>query len=100
MGDAVNPEKRSSGCQFYLVQGQTFTDAELDAFAIRKNCEWTEEQRKTYKTIGGTPHLDFDYTVFGEVIDGIEVIDKIAAVKTGYRDKPEKDIKMTIEIIE
>jgi len=100
MGDAVNPEKRSSGCQFYLVQGQTFTDAELDAFAIRKNCEWTEEQRKTYKTIGGTPHLDFDYTVFGEVIDGIDVIDKIAAVKTGNRDKPENDIKMTIEIIE
>ena len=100
MGDGANPEKRSSGSQFYIVQGQTFTDSELDSFAMRKGCEWTEEQRKTYKTIGGTPHLDFDYTVFGEVIDGIDVIDKIAAVKTGYMDKPLDDVKMTIEIID
>ena len=100
MGDAVNPEKRSSGCQFYLVQGQVFTYEQLASFEMRKNCEWTAEQKKVYTTIGGTPHLDFDYTVFGEVIDGIDVIDKIAAVKTGQGNKPLVDVKMTIEIVE
>lgn len=99
-GDNVNPEKRSSGSQFYLVQGKVYGDAELDALEQRKQCEWTEEQRKVYKTVGGTPHLDFDYTVFGEVIEGLDVIDKIAAVPTGYRDKPLKDVSMTIEIEE
>ena len=98
-GDAHNPEKRSSGSQFYLVQGKVYSDAELDALERRKNCEWTEEQRKAYKTLGGTPHLDFDYTVFGEVIEGIDVIDKIASVSTGYRDKPLKDVSMTMEIV-
>jgi len=99
-GDAVNPQKRSSGSQFYLVQGRVYGDNELSALETRKNCQWTEEQKRVYKTIGGTPFLDFDYTVFGEVIDGLEVIDKIAAVKTGQRDKPLEDVTMTIEIID
>ena len=99
-GDAVNPQKRSSGSQFYLVQGQVWTDQDLANFELRKNCEYTPEQKKLYKTLGGTPHLDFEYTVFGEVIDGLDVIDKIAAVQTGQRDKPIKDIPMTMEIIE
>ena len=98
-GDGVNPEKRSSGSQFYLVQGTVVSDAELDALETRKQCEWTEEQRKAYKTVGGTPFLDYEYTVFGEVIDGLDVIDKIAAVQTGYGDKPMKDVKMTMEIV-
>lgn len=99
-GDAVNPQKRSSGSQFYLVQGKTYTDQELANLEMRKNCEWTAEQKNLYKTIGGTPFLDYDYTVFGEVIDGLDVIDKIAAVQTGYRDKPVKDVTMTVEIVE
>jgi cyclophilin family peptidyl-prolyl cis-trans isomerase len=61
--------------------------------------EYTEEQYKTYETVGGTPHLDMDYTVFGEVIDGLDVIDKIAEVKKDKRDRPLGDIKMTIKIV-
>jgi peptidyl-prolyl cis-trans isomerase B (cyclophilin B) len=99
-GDPVNPEKRSSGSQFYIVQGKTYKSYELSDFEKRKNCEWTEEQKEIYKTLGGTPFLDFEYTVFGEVIDGLDVVDKIAAVQTGNRDKPLKDVLMTIEIIE
>jgi cyclophilin family peptidyl-prolyl cis-trans isomerase len=99
-GDGVNPEKRSSGSQFYIVQGKVYGDAELDALESRKSCEWTDEQRQIYKTIGGVPFLDYDYVVFGEVIEGLGVVDKIAAVQTGYRDKPIKDVSMTIKIID
>jgi peptidylprolyl isomerase len=61
--------------------------------------KYTDEQVEIYSTIGGTPHLDGQYTVFGEVIEGLDVIDKIAAVKTRPGDRPEKDVKMRIEII-
>ena len=98
-GDQVNPEKKSSGSQFYIVQGKTFGDAELDQIEKRMGVEYTPEQREAYKTVGGTPHLDFAYTVFGEITEGFDVIDKIAAVKTGYRDKPVEDVSMTIELI-
>lgn len=98
--DQVNPEKKSSGSQFYIVQGQVFNDATLDMMAQRFNKTYTEEQRKAYTTVGGAPHLDGDYTVFGQIADGFDVIDKIAAVKTGSGDRPEKDVKMSIEIIE
>ena len=98
-GDQVNPEKRSSGSQFYIVQGKKFTDAELNQLEQRMGVEYTPEQREAYKTIGGTPHLDFAYTVFGEITEGLDVIDKIAAVKTGMRDKPIEDVTMTIELI-
>lgn len=100
MGDHVNPKKESSGSQFYIVQGKKYTDSELTALEARKRCEWTPEQKEAYKTIGGTPFLDFDYTVFGEVVEGLDVVDKIAAVQTGQRDKPVKDVKMTIKIVE
>ncbi len=104
-GDNVNPEKASSSCQFYLVQGRKFTREEIDKMLKGKNArrdtkiEYTEEQYKTYETIGGTPHLDMDYTVFGEVIEGLDVIDKIAEVKKDKRDRPLGDIKMTIKIV-
>lgn len=103
MSDQVNPQKRSSGSQFYIVQGRTFSASDVEAMAKRKaslGCDWTEEQKKTYQTIGGTPHLDCDYTVFGQIIDGLDVVDKIAAVQTGQRDKPVKDVTMTIEILD
>ena len=99
-GDGANPQKRSSGSQFYIVQGKIYNDQELANLEVRKNCQWTAEQKKVYKTLGGVAFLDYDYTVFGEVIDGLDVIDKIAAVQTAEGDKPVKDVAMTIEIIE
>lgn len=93
-----NPEKASSGCQFYVVQGKTFTDAELDNLETsRLKRKIPTEHREVYKVLGGTPHLDQNYTVFGEVIKGIEVLDKIAAVETSKgadRDRPVLDVKI------
>lgn len=99
-GDNVNPAKASSGSQFYIVQGKKYNDTEIANLEKRMNVEWTPEQIAAYKNIGGTPFLDFSYTVFGEITEGLEVIDKIAAVQTGYGDKPVKDVTMTMEIIE
>jgi len=99
MGDQVNPEKASSGSQFYVVQGQVFNEPMLDQMEARTGFKYTPEQRETYGSVGGTPHLDGAYTVFGQVADGFDVIDKIAAVTTGPGDKPVEDVKMTIEII-
>jgi len=144
-GDQTNPLKASSGCHFYIVQGRTFTDAELnnmeknneqkleaklfqevvntkqeevkkyrlersqvklDALrdsilaevkvTIEKNpsYKFTEQQRTDYKTLGGTPHLDGDYTVFGEVIEGLDIVEKISKTKTGLNDRPVEDIKV------
>src|SRR6056297_3094309 len=143
-GDEVNPEMRSAGSQFYIVQGKVFSDEDIEEVENRINAsrlnklttqyikeaeqkaldtggnidypvivrearekakkEFKQEgmykipplKRKVYQTIGGTPHLDGAYTVFGEVIEGIEVIDKIAAVKTDDNDRPVKNVKMKI----
>jgi len=99
MGDQVNPKKESSGSQFYLVQGEKYTDAQLTQFEAQMGKKFSPEQRAAYTTVGGTPHLDAGYTVFGEVIEGMEVIDKIAAVQTGPGDKPVKEIKMTMKVL-
>jgi len=93
-GDAVNPEKRSSSSQFYIVQGRTYTDEELNQIEERLQIEFSEFQRGIYKTVGGTPFLDQNYTVFGEVIEGLDVVDAIASVPTGPGDFPEKDIRI------
>jgi len=94
-----NPEKASSGSQFYIVQGKIFTDAGLDSVETYRlnGRNIPPEQREVYKTIGGTPHLDQNYTVFGEVVKGLDVIDKIAAVSTSKgneRDRPLEDVRI------
>ena len=87
-GDQVNPKKASSGSQFYIVQGKTYDEKTLDLYENRLGKVFSAKQRQAYQTVGGTPHLDGDYTVFGEVIEGLDVVDKIAAVKTGSMDVP------------
>ncbi len=98
--DQANPKRASSGSQFYIVQGQKYDPKTLGMMATRSGTSYTDEQMKAYTTLGGTPHLDGSYTVFGEVIDGLDVIDKIAVVKTGQMDKPLQPVTMTIEILE
>jgi len=100
MPDEVNPNKASSGSQFYIVQGQVMPSHYLEQISAKSGHIFTEEQKQVYSTIGGTPHLDGGYTVFGEVILGIEVVDAIAAVETRRGDKPVIDVTMTIEIID
>ncbi|MCR4848864.1 MAG: peptidylprolyl isomerase [Bacteroidales bacterium] len=99
-GDQVNPKKASSGSQFYIVQGQVYDDKTLDIYEERLGKVFNATQRQAYKTVGGTPHLDGDYTVFGEVTEGIDIVDKIARVKTGYMDVPVEPViieSITIE---
>jgi cyclophilin family peptidyl-prolyl cis-trans isomerase len=93
-----NPAKESSGCQFYIVEGRKWSKTDLDKQAARAARKLTDDQRKTYETIGGTPHLDGSYTVFGQLIDGMEVIDKIASVDKDERDRPEKDVAMKVSV--
>jgi len=97
-GDDVNPQKASSGSQFYIVQGKVFSPAGLDSveqFRL-KGRKIPADQRAVYQTIGGAPHLDQSYTVFGEVIRGMEVVDSIAAVPTSGRpdDRPLQDVRI------
>ncbi len=91
-----NPAKASSGSQFYLVEGRVFSNEALDSLEQfkMKGRKFSEAQRKIYTTVGGTPHLDGNYTVFGELLNGIEVIDNIAQVKTDKKDRPIEDVKM------
>jgi cyclophilin family peptidyl-prolyl cis-trans isomerase len=93
-----NPKKESSGCQFYIVEGRKWSKADLDKQATRAARKLTDAQRKVYETEGGTPHLDGAYTVFGQVVDGMDVLDKISAQPRDERDRPEKDIKMKVSV--
>lgn len=99
MGDDVNPEKRSSGSQFYIVQGRQFSEADLKKFGERRGVAFTPEQITAYTTIGGAPHLDGGYTVFGEVVEGFDVVDKIASVNRNAQDKPVMDVKMKMKVV-
>lgn len=154
-GDDVNPQRASSGCQFYIVHGKVFNETDLANMEARINMmnkqkifseiiskpenaslknrfitnqqagkqdsiialtmiiepmiaaeqqkqglyQFTEEQRKAYTTVGGAPHLDSGYTVFGEVVEGLEVIDKIAEVEKNQFDRPKKDVRMTMKLV-
>lgn len=97
-GDQVNPQKKSSGSQFYIVQGQPVDPGQLQMMNMTKNLPYTQEDIQKYATLGGTPFLDGDYTVFGEVVEGLDIIDKIAAVQTAPGDRPVQDVKMKIRL--
>lgn len=96
-----NPEKASAGSQFYLVQGRVFTTEGLNLLEQIQphGKKFSEAQRQAYTTLGGTPSLDWNYTVFGELVKGIEVIDQIAAMKKDKYDRPEQDQKMTMQLL-
>ena len=100
-GDDVNPKKASSGSQFYIVQGKKFTDAGLDSVETfrLKGRKIPPSHREVYKAIGGAPHLDMGYTVFGEVESGFEVIDKIAAARRDSNNRPLTDIRMKMSLL-
>lgn len=99
-GDAVNPQKASSGSQFYIIQGQVLNEQQLQAYVSMGNhAPFTPEEIQAYTTIGGSPHLDGDYTVFGEVVEGLDVIDKIANVAVDAYNRPVEDISYTMEIM-
>ena len=98
--DSDNPYRESSACHFYLAWGKTFTDAELDKMQQRLDTLYgyrvkiTPEMRETYKTIGGIPHLDGGYTVFGEIAEGLDVLEKIQQTATDENDRPLEDVRI------
>ena len=99
--DKVNPERRSSACQFYIVWGKIYTDDRLIAkvqerldSATQGQVKLTPEMIEVYKTVGGTPHLDGQYTVFGEVVEGMDIVEKIQGVQTDKNDRPLEDIRI------
>jgi peptidyl-prolyl cis-trans isomerase B (cyclophilin B) len=87
-----NPEKASSGCQFYIVIGKTYTEEQLTSIEARVGHKFTAAQHKAYTTVGGVPHLDGGYTVFGKVVEGMDVAEKIAKAARDARDRPNVDI--------
>ena len=93
-GDDVNPDKQSSAMQFYIVWGKVFDDEGLDAMEERTGHKIEGKMREDYKTTGGTPHLDGNYTVFGEVVSGLDVVDKIQNVATDPNDRPLEDVRI------
>ncbi|MBR3578052.1 MAG: peptidylprolyl isomerase [Bacteroidales bacterium] len=93
-GDQVNPTKASSGSQFYIVDGKPFTKDQLNQITMAYGTSFTDEQTEIYTTVGGAPFLDMQYTVFGEVVEGMDVVDKIAAQKKDRYDRPFNDIKI------
>lgn len=99
-GDNVNPKRESSASQFYIVQGNVWDAKQLEMMSHRYGKKFSEEQIKAYTTVGGTPHLDGEYTVFGEVVEGMEVVDRIASVKCGPMDRPLEDVRiLRVEVV-
>ena len=105
-GDAKNPERRSSGSQFYIVWGRTFSPRQIEYLADKQLREHPETgglsplQQQLYSTLGGSPHLDGQYTVFGEVEQGLDVVERIQSVPTAPNDRPLENVSMTMKIVE
>lgn len=104
LGDQVNPNRESSGSQFYIVQGKPMTTKEIDMAeaqmkgVLGPDFKFSPEAREAYTTIGGSPWLDQQYTVFGQVVYGLDVVDKICEVERLLGDRPKKDVWMTMEV--
>jgi len=98
-GDQVNPLKKSSGSQFYIVHGRKMGEDEIDQVEARNQRNYSSEDVERYIQEGGTPFLDNEYTVFGQVIQGLDVIDKIAKQPTAIGDRPKENIWMKISVI-
>lgn len=96
-----NPAKASSGCQFYIVEGKRFTDEDLEKLiqGRLKGRQIPLSQREYYKSVGGAPHLDQNYTVYGEVVTGIDMVDRVAAVKKDAKDRPMVNVAMTVSLL-
>lgn len=103
-GDQANPARASSGSQFYIVQGRTYQAQELDMVA-RRNAgmgtpvTYDDAARTRYSAVGGAPHLDGAYTVFGRVVEGIDVVDRIAALERDRTDRPVQDVRMWMKVL-
>jgi len=96
-GDDVNPLRRSSGSHFYIVWGKTFSTRDLETIQQRldaKGVKITPEMSRIYRQIGGTPHLDGQYTVFGQVVEGLDVVERIQKVFTDDYDRPIDDVRI------
>ena len=100
MGDAVNPKKESSGSQFYIVEGQVYDAQRIEMIEKRMGMSLTDTQKEIYSTVGGTPHLDGGYTVFGEVVKGLDVISKISNLKRNKNNLPLEKAVMKVSIIQ
>ena len=94
-----NLEKASSNCQFYIVQRKPWRVSELDSTVVSRRLLINDDQRKIYTELGGTPHLDGEYTIYGELETGFDVLDKIAATKTTFSDRPLQDIRMKMFLL-
>jgi cyclophilin family peptidyl-prolyl cis-trans isomerase len=107
LGDDVNPEKRGSGSGFYIVQGRKWLPADLQQLVERMNAErpdsakvhYTPDQVKTYENLGGAPHLDGNYTVFGQVVSGMDVLDRIANMPCDAMDRPLTDVRIWMRVL-
>ena len=104
-GDDTNPKRQSSGSQFYIVWGRTFTPRQIDYLDEKLKMEHPETgglnamQRQIYASVGGTPHLDGAYTVFGEVEEGLDVVEKIQNLPTNDADRPLEDVSMKLSLV-
>ncbi|BAU52496.1 peptidylprolyl isomerase [Mucilaginibacter gotjawali] len=99
MGRDDNKDKASFTTQIYFVDGKTYTNEQLDIIEKKLGWHFTEAQRETYRTIGGTPFLDQNYTVFGEIVKGMDFIDKVTAVKVNKDGNPDNEVKMKITVL-